>query len=649
MKRHALRTPRLPWLAPRLWLAPLLWVLVAAAGPGSVAGVRSLLLDSEPGEPLGNGEFQFFTTDDGRFFDRFEASTTDHVKLGFSGPGNRPNWHLEFAAPPGEPLAVQVYEDAVPVYRQDTGQPGLVVHGNQRVCPDTFGRFEVKQVGFDDAGVIAIFWATFEQTCGGAVLRGEIRYNADPPIILEAPSHLAIGEGRTLAFEVRGRDAQGDPVALSATGLPPGASFSDAGDGTGHLSLTTEVGQIGSHWVAFQGLSDGGDVDVVYTRIEVIVDFDDFDHAIPIPSLPFESTFEHVPATRAADDPVCPGPAGGPRPDPEGTVWYAFTPLEDTRVHAVTYAPCSPGSPVLSVYTGERGALEQITCNSREAWFSARAGRTYNLMIGLAPGSTFGLSVQVAPPPPANDDLDQATVVGALPFNDTLDTRGATVTPADDNVPCARFGTCFAPRSRGTVWYTYTPAEDTRVTVDAAGSDFAPLLAAFSGARGALVFLGCGGSGLSFTAYAGQNYYLMIASTFPFGSTAAQLVLSITGMPALTIEVAFEPAGGLDPQSGAAIIHATATCSRPADIVVKGTLQQHRVAGVFEVGGPCVGTTRWRVEVLPSTTGPVRARFVAGRARVAFNATAVPDDKPDETALASGLAGVVLKARSPRR
>lgn len=640
--------PGAPRSARLLWLAPLLWVLVAAAGPESVAGVSSLLLDSEPGEFIGNGEFQFFTPDDGQFIDPFGSSTTNHVALRFSGSGNRSSWGLDFAAAPDEPLAMQVYEDAVPVFRRETGQPGLYVGGNGRGCAYTFGRFEVKQIGFDEAGVLRSFWATFEQTCAGAVLRGEVRFNADVPVVLEAPSHRTIFEQRALSIEVRGHDTQGAPVALSATGLPPGASFSDAGSGTGHLAWTPEVGQTGSYWLAFQGRSDSGEVDVVYTRIVVIVDYDDFDHAIPIPSLPFQSTVEDVPASRAADDPVCPGPAGGPRPDPEGTMWYAFTPLEETRVHAVTYGSCSQGSAVLSVYTGQRGALEQLTCGKSEARFSALAGRTYYIMIGFAPGSTVGLSVEVAPPSPANDDFDQATVVGALPFNESLDTHGAA-SDDDVNVPCGVFAPCSVPQSRGTVWYTYTAAEDTRITVDAAGSDYAPLLSVLTGTRGALVFLGCGSSRLGFTAYAGQTYYLMVASSFPFGSPVAQLVLSITGMPALTIEVAIESDGGFDPQSGAAIIHATATCSRPADVVVKGSLQQRQVAGVFEVSGHCDGTTRWRVEVPPSATSPGRARFVGGHARVVFDATAVPDDNPDEAAGATGPAGVILKSQSSLR
>jgi len=63
--------------------------------------------------------------------------------------------------------------------------------------------------------------------------------------------------------------------------------------------------------------------------------------------------------------------------------------------------------------------------------------------------------------PPSNDDFDEATIVSTLPFDDSIDTRGATGA-ADDPV-CGRCGT---------VWYRYTPEENNAIGVSTWGSDY---------------------------------------------------------------------------------------------------------------------------------------------------------------------------------
>src|SRR5437899_7486765 len=109
-----------------LWLVPALLFLGAAAGPGSVAGVTSLLLDSQPGEFLGEGEFNFYTPSDGELsVAPYNPTTPDDVILTFCG---RASWYLDFAAPEGEPLAVGTYENSVPDYIRRPGQPHLYAH-----------------------------------------------------------------------------------------------------------------------------------------------------------------------------------------------------------------------------------------------------------------------------------------------------------------------------------------------------------------------------------------------------------------------------------------------------------------------------------------------------------------------------------------
>jgi hypothetical protein len=127
-------------------------------------------------------------------------------------------------------------------------------------------------------------------------------------------------------------------------------------------------------------------------------DNDDFDAARPIAALPFDDLVDTLAATSALDDPWCYGP--GP------SVWYSFTPDEDLRVELDTEG--SSYSPTLSVYTGGRGNLFQLTCNAfgagsqARARFDAVAGTTYHVMVGAyfgGAGGLLSLHARLAPPP----------------------------------------------------------------------------------------------------------------------------------------------------------------------------------------------------------------------------------------------------------
>jgi len=679
---------RAPRPARVLWPVSLLMILWIAAGSASLAGVTSLLLDSEPGEFIGEGQFTFYTPDDGTLqLQPFIPSTTHDVHLEFRAPFSV-HWSLNFAAPPQEALAVGTYEGAVPVFRQGRGQPGLGVGGGRdgiaRGCLNTSGRFEVKQIDFDPGGVLAHFRATFEQVCGGLVLRGEVRFDADVPVVLQAPTHLTAVEGRELSFGVRGLDTQGNPVALEATGLPPGASFSDSGDGTGRFAWTPAVGQAGPFLLALDGESAGGDTDVVHTHLDAIPDFDDFDHPIPFTTLPFVSVVYNPEISPAADDPICPSPSLEPIPVPlppgpdRGSVWYAYTPAENGGVQVTAQARSRiDGPPVglvgVSVFTGERGALEPRACGGPAARFTAVAGLTYHIKVDVAPASQLKVSAVALPPPPANDDFDAATVVGTLPFSDAIDTRGAMFEPGEPR-HCAQapqdpgqdpgtggegpgyggqgpigppFGSASS-RQVTNVWYSYAPPEGMRVTVDTSGSNYAAQITAFSGGRGALVPLGCDPARLSFTALADQTYQVMIAGSLSAHGDLLQVLF--TGMPALRIQVAVDAVGALDPRTGTALIRGMARCTRPARIVLDGRLRQERrrVQGGFEAVVACDGATPWRAEVTPDRSRNGPRRFAIGPAEAVFRAVGVPDDNPDDAAVDGDRAPISLKGGPPR-
>jgi len=115
-------------------------------------------------------------------------------------------------------------------------------------------------------------------------------------------------------------------------------------------------------------------------------------------------------------------------------------------------------------------------------------------------------------PPPVNDDFDLATiVVEPLPFNDPVDTRGATAA-ADDP---------FCGGRNRTVWYTYTPSSTGRVDSNTFGSNYDTTLSVYTGTRGSLSQVACNDdtqglqSRVIWNAEAGTTYSLMVGS---FGS-----------------------------------------------------------------------------------------------------------------------------------
>jgi hypothetical protein len=130
---------------------------------------------------------------------------------------------------------------------------------------------------------------------------------------------------------------------------------------------------------------------------------------------------------------------------------------------------------------------------------------------------------------PANDDFDNATVISALPFTDTISTVDAT-TAGDDP---------FCNGNEHTVWYAFTPTQDTRVRADTAGSDYATSLGVYTGSRGALNQVACASSPaeVTFDASANTTYFFMVASAA--GGPGGTLVFHVSeGPPTLTVSLA---------------------------------------------------------------------------------------------------------------
>ena len=372
----------------------------------SRAAVTSVLLTGDQGDYISGGQTLYFTPADGTF----SATMNYHngVSVAFHTPTYSHWWYLDFSAPNKQFLTPGVYTGALR-FPFENSQAGLSVSGDGRGCNTLTGSFEVKEVVYGPgpwgtAGSVVSFRATYEQHCEGwtAAARGEIRYNATLPLEVTAPSSISTYERQPIAVPVRAVDSLGRHVTLSASGVPPGATFVDNGDNTGMLSWLPLDGQAGSYLVTFRGDNGAGNVETALTSIAVLAAppvNDDFSAPIIVGDVPFTNMQSTTKATSAPDDPFCAAAAR--------TVWYAFTPSTDMRVEFNTFG--SDYDTTLSVYTGSRGALTPIACNdnSGRGWqsrvrFDAVAGVTYWIMAGsyyYSSGGHLVLNALPAPPP----------------------------------------------------------------------------------------------------------------------------------------------------------------------------------------------------------------------------------------------------------
>ncbi|WP_437328999.1 YncE family protein [Sorangium sp. So ce381] len=198
-------------------------------------------------------------------------------------------------------------------------------------------------------------------------------------------------------------------------------------------------------------------------------------------------------------------------------------------------------------------------------------------------------TADVLPLPPANDDIQRATVVTEpLSFIDDIKTAAATT--ALDDPSCSGNG--------HTVWYTYTPTVSRRIEARTDGSDYLTTLSVYTGSPGALSQIACNdvfnqNSLVSWDAVAGETYYIMAGSIFD--NPGGNLVFTVE--PALAIDVTLNPSGSMFVGTGDARVTGTVTCTRPVDVSISGSLRQR--AGRTIVEGPidasvfCEGSATW--------------------------------------------------------
>ena len=236
------------------------------------------------------------------------------------------------------------------------------------------------------------------------------------------------------------------------------------------------------------------------------------------------------------------------------------------------------------------------------------------VLVALLACLLVSLPAPASAAPPANDDVGAATVVGALPFSDTVDTSEATAAAGDLD--------CSGLEDTHTVWYTITPQTDVvlglRTTPQFPEHVFT---AVATGSPGSLTFLQCSSLDTqTLDAAAGTTYFIQISSA---GEDPGGLVtFSVERVRPVSVFLALRKTGTVDQAQGTVIVGGTVRCSRRlppgADVAVQGTLSQDGASGVLvpfhsAVGCPSGTRLRWRatVQVLAGAFAPGPATLTA--------------------------------------
>jgi PKD repeat protein len=182
---------------------------------------------------------------------------------------------------------------------------------------------------------------------------------------------------------------------------------------------------------------------------------DDIGSPVVIDSLPYGTVQSTVEASPSEGDPFCLD---------QRTVWYRFTPASDIGVEINTFG--SDYDTIVGVFYGnpsDPSTLRAVGCNDDAAGhglqsqmtFSAPAGLTLYIGVGGPGGNLVFSATQI--PAPGNDDFANAQAIPAVPFSDTLDLSGASRDLGQPSTGCSR-------TLDHSVWYAFTPSEDTPVT-----------------------------------------------------------------------------------------------------------------------------------------------------------------------------------------
>ena len=228
--------------------------------------------------------------------------------------------------------------------------------------------------------------------------------------------------------------------------------------------------------------------------------------AIVIGALPFDHEVDITGYTVQFDEPQqdC-----GYSPQ---TVWYSFTPTSDVVIR-VNLA--SGYDDTLRIYRRSPGSggtgfegLDPLSCAmyGADTTLYMHAGTTYYLQAGSMWEPRSGnLRLHVEQiPPPSNDNWADAKPISSLPFDDGVDTVGATLETDEPKSSCGA--------SLGSIWYAFAPTEAGSFSA-LVNEPWEVVLAVYTGdSLSTLTEIGCRAYGgwLTFSATANATYYFQV-------------------------------------------------------------------------------------------------------------------------------------------
>jgi hypothetical protein len=227
--------------------------------------------------------------------------------------------------------------------------------------------------------------------------------------------------------------------------------------------------------------------------------------------------------------------------------------------------------------------------------------------------AVVGTAAPALAAPPGNDTYAGRTVVGSVPFAQSLDTTEAT-TDADDAELNAQ---CGAPVTDASVWYQVTAAADGGMVVDVSQSSFSAGAIVATGSPGNWTVVACAPGTVGWSAIAGETYTILaFDDQGDGGGNGGTLVITVdVAPPAPTIDVTVNPVGEFNARTGSATISGTVTCTGTADFAFVDLELRQAVGRVSTITGfgsfdvTCDGVTYpWSVEVFPTN-----GKFAGGK------------------------------------
>ena len=367
----------------------------------SVTGSTQARISSDPGDYVGGGLQYVYRPPSAqiRVVHQF-GGLTYHVYDEAQGL-----WEITFAQPAGTPLAPGVYTNIGSYPFQSPGQAGVSITHNSNAAGVASGRVEIKQLDLVRPNEpVHSYWMTFEIVQhSGHVLSGDLRFDADVVVDLEAPFVATADEASPLEIHVTATDGYGRHVTMSAEDLPPGATFQDGGDNTGTLQWTPSLSQAGSYAVTFHADAGGGATASARTRITV----NNLNHA---PVADAGGPYQGEPNVPIAFDG---SGSSDPDGDPIGLSWEfgdGFAGYGTTVEHAYE----APGVYSVTLYVYDRFAESQdsteatVTAESEARAFTTGGDRNIRLGSGKA---TWCAQIEAQRNLFVPEDVDLASVV----------------------------------------------------------------------------------------------------------------------------------------------------------------------------------------------------------------------------------------------